>query len=275
MNLKALKNSEPMKQNLVLFITLGFAWAACAMPPAKLQQRLGDGERLTLIDIRPASRFQQGHIPNAINVPASLVPAKQLPPLGQVVVYDDGLGEETAAAAVTALNLKQGIQAEALDGGFAAWEMAQGASTAGRGLRHEDMPMVTYAQLKKHQGTDLVFLDLRSQKSKDALHQPAQPLTDLQAEFPHARVSRSVSDEAVHAKNSSSSAVPPLLVLIDNGDGTAQETARTLRAGGLKRCVVFVGGEEMLARKGQPGLDRASGTIVLHNRPGAQNQPSQ
>ena len=70
--------------------------AALAISPAEVQRKLSAGEKLTLIDVRPTALFKQGHIPNAINLPAAVVPHKQLPALGRVVVYDEGLGPDTA-----------------------------------------------------------------------------------------------------------------------------------------------------------------------------------
>ena len=40
-------------------------------------------------------------------------------------------------------------------------------------------------------------------------------------------------------------------VLIDRGDGSADITARQLKAAGIKRLVILAGGEETLVRKGQ------------------------
>jgi hypothetical protein len=39
--------------------------------------------------------------------------------------------------------------------------------------------------------------------------------------------------------------------------------ARVLKANGIKRFVVLAGGEEMIARKGQSGLDRVGSSIVV------------
>ena len=50
--------------------------------PLASSRKLSAGEKLTLIDVRPTALFKQGHIPNAINVPAPVVPHKQLPPSG-------------------------------------------------------------------------------------------------------------------------------------------------------------------------------------------------
>jgi rhodanese-related sulfurtransferase len=240
-----------------------------AISPAEVQQQLRAGEKLTLIDVRPTALFKQGHIPNAINVPASVVPHKQLPPLGRVVVYDDGLGQDTASDAAAALNKKEGIAAEVLVGGFAAWESAQSPTTQPRGLNPEKLPMITYERLKRAPLQDLVLVDLREARpaaaSPNALPAAAAPaLTDLHAEFPNARITRSPF-EAVAPKTTASSTTasskPPLVVLIDSGNGAAQQMARTLKANGIERFAILAGGEEILAHKGRSGLSRTTGTI--------------
>ncbi|MHB8519119.1 MAG: rhodanese-like domain-containing protein [Limisphaerales bacterium] len=249
--------------------TLAFGATALAISFAEVQRRLDAGETITFVDVRANAFFQKGHIPGAINIPGGLVSQKNLPPLGRVVVYDDGLGHNAAEVAVSALNQKLGITAEVLDGGFATWEMAQAATTRGGGMKPEELPLITYAQLKEAPSGDVVLVDLRqvgpdsAGKSALAASQPA--LTDLRAEFPNVRVTRSAFAVPAAKKTSSpaSSASPPLLVLIDSGNGAAQATARALKANGVKRFVILVGGEEILARKGQPGLQRAGSTVTL------------
>ncbi|HWQ92247.1 MAG TPA: rhodanese-like domain-containing protein, partial [Clostridia bacterium] len=131
--------------------TLGVV-ACCsvrAATPQEVRKAIEAGESLTLIDVRPAAVFMTGHLPNAINVPASLVSQKQLPPLGRVVVYDEGLGRDMVRTAVAALNQKPGIQAEILEGGLAAWEQAQSPTTASAGMQAEKLPFISYDHLKK------------------------------------------------------------------------------------------------------------------------------
>jgi rhodanese-related sulfurtransferase len=261
-----------MKMNLanalswLSYCSLAYATAAMAVSPAQVQQRTDSGEKLTLIDLRPANVFAQGHIPNAINIPASLVPLKQLPPLGKVVVYDEGLGHDSASAAALALNQKRGITAEVMDGGYASWQTARASTTQVKGMQHEDLQMITYDQLKRTTNDDVVLVDLRtaSSPSKSQAQRTAQPLTDLQAEFPKAKITRSPFENAKAMKLASAgSDKAPLVVLIDSGDGAAQAMARALKANGVKRYVILAGGEEILSRKGQPGLQRAAGTISV------------
>lgn len=248
-----------------VILTPAGAWA---VSPADLQARLDAGEHVTVVDVRPAALYKNGHISGAINIPASLVPLKGLPQLGRVVVCDDGLGPDTATAAAAALNQKPGITAEVLAGGFAAWENNLGKSTKSAGMQPEELPVITYDRLKAAQGPDVTLVDLRkpspaaeSATSGRQAKEAVSLLSDLSAEFPKSRVTTSPFDGAAQRAKSSESA-PPLLVLIDNGDGSAQAMARTLKANGIKRFAILAGGEEIIARKGQPGLQRSSTTIM-------------
>lgn len=252
--------------------------AAFALSPVDVQHLLDAGEKITFVDVRANTLFKKGHVPGALNVPAALVPQKQLPPLGRVIVYDDGLGRDTATEAAAALNQKAGITAQVLDGGFASWESARAATTKGAGLKPEETPFITYADLNRVQSEDVVLVDLRKEpaQSRQASADvqaatPPEPLTDLRQEFAKVRgITRSPFDlPQLRQAGAGGAATPPLLVLIDNGDGAAQAMARTLKANGVTRYVILVGGEKILARKGRPGLGRAASTIVVHRPPGA------
>lgn len=255
------------------------AWgaAAFAISPIEVQRGLAAGEKITFVDVRAKVLFQQGHIPGAINVPAALVPAKQLPPVGRVVVYDDGLGRDTATAAMNALNQKTGITAEVLDGGFATWESARATTTKAAGMKPEETQFITYADLNEVQSDHVVLVDLRKEPAQlrqaSAAAQPAappEPLTDLRQQFTKVRgITRSPFDLPQTRQSGAGNPAPPLLVLIDNGDGSAQAMARTLKANGVTRYAILAGGEQILARQGQPGLGRAASTVVVHRPPGA------
>ena len=251
--------------------------ADLTITPDELARRIESGEKLTLIDVRANTQFKQGHIPGAINVPAALVPQKQLPPLGFTVVYDAGLGSDTASGAATAFNQKPGITAKVLEGGFASCETAQrSATTKGAGLTPEEIPFITYADLSKVQSEDVVLVDLRKEpkqirQGENSTIAPPEPLTNLRQEFSKVRgVTRSPFDlpqsrQAV----SSNSGSNPLLVLIDNGDGSAQATARLMKANGITRYAILAGGEPVIARKGRSGSGRASSTFVITRPPNA------
>jgi rhodanese-related sulfurtransferase len=254
--------------SLICALSFGGTGRLAAITPADLQKKLQAGEKLTVIDVRGTAFFQKGHIPGAINVPASILADKKLPPLGAVVAYDDGLGDNLAAAAVAALNRKNGIRAEALEGGFAAWENARAETTRAPGLSREEVPQISYAKLKAAPADDLVLVDLRQPAqgptAKSVKDLAAPEWTDLSAQFPGAAVTR--SPFRLPATRKAAAAGPPLLVLIDNNDGAAEQVARVLKANGVKRFVILTGGEDTLLRKGQPGLERA-GTIMSLPKP--------
>lgn len=248
-----------MKVHLLSLVSfaaiLQAASSACAITPAELAQQQAAGSKITIIDCRSNEQFQKSHIPGAINIPATLLPQKRLPSLGRVVVYDEGLGRNAADGAVAALNAKPGIQAEALEGGFSAWETARATTTAPRGMDRESIPSITYEQLKKANSTDVVLVDLRKGPKAGKSAAVQSGLTDLAREFPNAPVAKSAFALPQQRQGSSKTAAP-LLVLIDSGDGTAQEVARSLKAAGNSRYVVLAGGEEIIARHGKTGLQR-------------------
>jgi len=236
-----------------------------AVTPEVVQRRLQAGEKITFVDVRSTDFYQKGHLPGAINVPESIVADKRLPRLGTVVVYDDGLGGDAAVMALPALNRKPGITAEMLDGGYAAWVAAKGETTTAFGASKEELPMITYQKLKVASADDTVLVDLRRPPTNSAVTARSalpQPMTDLRTEFPGLPVTRSpFGVPGVRKSGVPGSGGSPLLVLVDNGDGSAEETARALRANGNNRVVILVGGEKTISRKGEAGLQRLGHTI--------------
>ena len=240
------------------------ATPARALTAAELAAMLEAKQPVALIDVRDASIYRQGHIPNAINVPIRVLARKKLPPLGHVVVYGRGLGEEDMQEALRVLNQKPGITAEVLEGGYAAWEMNMGATTQAAGLRAGDnVDVISYQILMDLHAADgdVVLVDLRSPPplSRQGESAESQPVS-LEKKFPGKAVVKSPFDVAGvpgSGKLARQSDKPlPLMVLIDDGDGKAQQMARTLRANGLRRVVVLAGGERILERDGAPGLQR-------------------
>ena len=267
---------------LSLLPCLGFPAFACvgaalAMSPVEVQKKIDAGEQVTFVDVRATSLFKQGHIPGAINVPAALVPAKQLPPLGLAVVYDDGLGREAAQTAADALSQKPGTSAVVLDGGIAGWETAHAPTTHPAGMVPEELPLISYDHLKKTPADQVALIDLRGSPQEARATASAgtnQPLTDLAQEFPGARISSSPFALPPVRQSVGAAPVPPLLVLIDNNDGQAAAMARVLKANGIKRFVILAGGETILARKGQTGLQRTGSTIILKKPTPATMEPN-
>jgi rhodanese-related sulfurtransferase len=260
LNLALARWSACFSMSLALILAFGLQPLA-ALTPADLQAKLNAGAKLTVIDVRNLGLYQKSHIPGAINIPAVFCAEKMLPRLGPVVVYDSGVGRDEATPAAAALNAKPGINAEVLEGGFAGWLQAQGPSTQAHGLHPEATPLISYADLKAAQGNNLVLVDLRKpvlqarQNAGDANIAPPAPLTDLRKEFPAAPVASSPFN-LPQTRQSGPGAASPLLVLIDSGDGAAQAMAAALKANGISRFAILAGGESILARHGEPGLQR-------------------
>jgi rhodanese-related sulfurtransferase len=229
-------------------LLLGFGLSpASALNVAGLQKLQAQGASITVIDVRSPSAFAAEHIPGAINLPAPVVSLKQLPPLGRVVVYGDGLIKDDDTTAAASLAAKPGIQVEILTGGYAAWKSAQGLTTRGSGLKRESFNYITYAQLKASK-KNLVLFDLRHPRATGA---PA--LTDLSTEFPALKQVQS-HVEALQGV----SVTPSLVVLIDDGNGDSEKEARLLKMSGTHNYVILAGGEMILSRHGQAGLQRSA-----------------
>jgi len=261
-----------MKKNLICqwfcLTVLVTGVNAIALTPAEVQTAIDKGTEFTFVDVRPLTVYKTGHIPNAISVPAQFVSQKQLPPLGKVIVYDDGAGENLAAVAAEALNKKTGISAEVLEGGFAAWQNIHGSTTHSSGVLRDDPQYITYDKLKKMQGEDIVLVDLRRGNSvaNARIASNTNQLVDLTTEFPKARVVASpFQKEAKPVSAKVAEGSSPLLILIDDGDGAAQKMARTLLANGNRRFAILAGGEKILERHGQSGSDRI-GTSISFRR---------
>lgn len=221
--------------------------SASALGVAELQKMLGQGASITVIDVRSPSAYAAEHIPGAINIPADVCPLKKVPPLGQVVVYGDGLVKDDDAPAAAALAAKPGVQVQILAGGYAAWKSAQGLTTRGSGLKREGFNYITYAQLKTSRKS-MVLFDLRHSPAKGA-----KALTDLNKEFPGFKQVQSHAEAVQGVANTSA-----LVVLIDDGNGDAEREARLLKLGGTHNYVILAGGELILSRQGQPGLQRSA-----------------
>lgn len=90
----------------------------------ELLQRLHN-ETVTVLDVRPADEFAQGHLPGAINIPLTELEArlKDLPVDLEVVAYCRGPYCVLAFDAV-ALIRKKGLSARRLAAGFPEWKAA-------------------------------------------------------------------------------------------------------------------------------------------------------
>lgn len=256
---------------LCLFSVTGYA-----ITSAELRGLMDADESVTVIDVRSENLYSVGHIPNAINIPERVLAFVNLPPIGRVVVYGAGVGTEKMDKAVALLNEKEGITAEALEGGYAAWESAKGTTTQPPGFQPEKLNYVTYQSLEEIDEPNLVLVDLRkadevptgrlTRQGEEIME--SEPLTPLAEKFPGRAVVKSPFDVPAVAQSSTGGAsgglqrmseeppIPPVMVLIDSGDGSAEKMARMLKANGVRRVIILAGGEEILKRDGEPGLMR-------------------
>ncbi len=90
----------------------------------ELIARLKDGA-VTLLDLRPEEEFALGHLPGAINVPASELQRRlaELPKRREIVAYCRGPYCIMSFEAVAALRAK-GYRARRLEDGFPEWKAA-------------------------------------------------------------------------------------------------------------------------------------------------------
>jgi len=278
-----------------LFAASTFLTAAALAVPSLTPEQLDDakksGEISLFIDIRSSHEFEQGHIPGAINIPFFALESRQIPAKGKVAVYADGLGKTDDLSAAAQINKKPGIEAVLLKGGLAAWESAGLPTTHKMGLRQAETPVITYQTLQKIQAQGVVLGDLRQRgpmRTTAAANSTATDhLTDLSTIFPDARIvepeplrvaqstgshPQAASDDSTIARQLSQIApADELIVLIDNGDGSAEKTLRKLRASGNKRVVILAGGESIIRREGRAGMGRVGYTVGETSDPEAPN----
>ena len=268
-----------MKAFFALFLLL--TAPALAITPAALDALMKSGQPVTLVDLRSLEDYQNGHIANAINIPHRIIGNKRLPPLGKVVAYCDGLGTTYAADCLTALNTKPGIQAELLEGGYAAWETYTNVTAEATRVAKETPRTITYQELEATQGQGVVIIDVRRDPAAVALARgvPAKEKLNLgdfrQARVPRAQVSRNAFDHLSRIRNNKKGfdKAPSLLVVIDNDDQSAMATARRIQQSGYKRVVVLAGGEEIIRRQGRAGLARQGAAAPVTLQPELVPQP--
>ena len=291
-----------MRKHLWLWINLCAAAVAFGqqLTPQQLQAALAEGEKLTLIDLRPQEAYAKGTLPNAMRMGLRTALERKL--TGTVVFFDDGLSVNRARRAVEAF-AQAGQSATELVGGYAAWRAAGFLTSEKGGISERMERYVTYRDLTgamRADAADVVLVDVRESDGTNlnsrstlalslastntasgvaASSDPSAPL-DLAAELPGYRITRQPSSDAP-AQNKrglatagvSAAAVQPLYILIDSGDGKAEKKATELRAAGCARVAVLAGGETVIRRKGTPGfVRRGPGTGLATNAlPAAKN----
>lgn len=264
-----------MKTCLILFTLLAAA-ALRAATPEQLDSMLKSGVKVTVIDLRSTDDYQLSHIAGSINIPHQLVAGKRLPPLGRVVAYCDGLGSTYVAECVAALNAKPGIQAESLEGGYAAWKTFTNVTADTRQVSPDQPKTITYDDLKATQGVGVVLVDVRKPQAVSgktrinlsAFRQQNLPRATMMTN-PAARL------RAIKGKGGDFSQAPSLFVVVDDDHQSAMAAAERIRAMGYQRVVVLAGGEDIIRRDGRPGLGRQGGAAPITLDPELVPPPAQ
>ncbi len=239
---------------LLLLVGIGFGQPGYAVDAFTLDQLIKSNEKITIIDIRPNVLYRRSHIYNAINIQATIFDRKRLPPLGRVIVYDDGIDISLLENAVNALNAKPGIQAEALDGGFGAWSARHNVVQKQKGLSSRNIRNLSYRQLLKlsQRSETLALVDLRI----------GEPQESLAVHFPNVRVYDPIDrvqsgDKKLKVSSYILKAIPKtnleILILIDDGNGFAEKVSDKLYAAGTRRLAILAGGELALRVRGEAG----------------------
>ncbi len=98
----------------------------------ELMQLAAAGEAM-VIDVRPASEYEAGHVPGAVNIPIDSLPQRlmELPHTQEIVAYCRGPYCMLAFDAVEQLR-KSGFRARRLEDGFPEWKAEQLPIDAGR-----------------------------------------------------------------------------------------------------------------------------------------------
>ncbi|MDG2124706.1 MAG: rhodanese-like domain-containing protein [Verrucomicrobiales bacterium] len=254
---------------VALLALLSGSATSFAITAAGLREALDGEQKVTVVDLRSNHLFQESHIPGAINISHRVVERKSLPPLGRVVVYCDGLGSTYAPACVVALNAKPGIQAEALEGGYAAWQTEAGETTQATGMKEGNgVAVITYDKLVASGGEDMIVVDLSRGEAKangGAVGDKGKKGTAFtvkgfcQTKLPGANMTSNVDGYLKRHRDG-------LLVLVDDDNETAMRKAVRLRASGYKRVVVLAGGAEILKRGGRAGSKRIGTSVGITDR---------
>lgn len=130
--LAALRHVAERNIAVVAQVVRGYFADRDAMEPVSRQELLERSRAglITILDVRPASEFAQGHVSHALNIPLNdlTVRLAELDPRQEIVAYCRSAYCVLSFEAVAALR-KRGFKARRLEEGFPEWKAA--------GLPHE------------------------------------------------------------------------------------------------------------------------------------------
>lgn len=123
-------------------VPVGAAQQQQWIKPHRLMELIREGSALWVIDLRPASLFEQGHIEGALHISAEELQHKKLPAAKMIVLVDDRLGLTTARESAELLLKKGQSKLLLLEGGMPLWEAERlpVAGTAGGRVFRQLLP---------------------------------------------------------------------------------------------------------------------------------------
>jgi rhodanese-related sulfurtransferase len=155
------------------------AWVAKGNPPEisanHLKKLIDKGEKMTLVDARPARKFKKGAVPTAINISWTQFDqmTDQLPSdKGELLVFYCGGYQCVLSAKSAARAVEMGYTNVALfQAGYPAWKEAYGKSSASGLETGEEAGMLTiesFNRLLREEPDSVHLIDVRDQSEVDA-----------------------------------------------------------------------------------------------------------
>jgi len=93
--------------------------------PAEVERLLGDGDDVTVVDIRAPAAFARGHIPGSVNLPFEEIPARVQELTGAeriVTVCPHGNSSVQAARLIKSYEGTGDARVESMAGGLTEWD---------------------------------------------------------------------------------------------------------------------------------------------------------
>lgn len=206
--------------------------------PGELVRMQEAGEKLLLIDVRPAQQYDTGHLEGAMNLPAFGLRHPRLPGGSKIVVYDGGEGTGEAEEAWAALDAQR-HDVRVLAGGLLRWESLDRAVVRPPGTQPLRLVRwITPEQLGRllaQDRPDVAVLDLRDREA-----------------FARGRVPRARQSSPKNiAQDMAQKSAPRIVVVYGNGGESDIEAAEQLRRAGFRAVRVLYGGFPNWEARGQ------------------------
>jgi rhodanese-related sulfurtransferase len=198
--------------------------------PAQVAEWQERGEAFLLVDVRPSAQYDLKHARAALNIPAFAIGSKPLPGGVRVVLYDGGAGSPEAEQAARSLQAKGHAEFYVMEGGLTAWEglalpiVAQAGPSAEplvEPINGEDLLRLIDS------GARVTIIDLRPGDQHRASRVPGAVSAPTEVQRRRATAGLQPTD---------------LIVIYDEGDGSARKKAEDLRRQGFRAVRWLYGG---------------------------------